>query len=172
MQAIVYRRYGSADVLRLEEIPRPIPAAREVLVKIHSASVNAADRVLLRGEPFIVPSQGKNVPGGMEWMRLLFSQEGGRVFAESTRSLTTVAGSGEGLDLGTAFASTQEVIAAAGENTYVTQYQDWYTEFGDEVKAQLAALLQMQISIEEFQTNVQDAADFLKDDTSITKYTR
>ncbi len=124
------------------------------------------------GEPFIVPSQGKNVAGGMEWMRLLFSQEGGRVFAESTRSLTTVAGSGEGLDLGTAFASTQEVIAAAGENTYVTQYQDWYTEFGDEVKAQLAALLQMQISIEEFQTNVQDAADFLKDDPSITKYTR
>lgn len=124
------------------------------------------------GEPFIVPAQGKNVAGGMEWMRLLFSREGGRVFAESTRSLTTVAGSGEGLDLGTAFASTQEVIAAAGENTYVTQYQDWYTEFADEVKAQLASLLQMQISIEEFQTNVQDAADFLKDDSSTTKYTR
>jgi NADPH:quinone reductase-like Zn-dependent oxidoreductase len=54
MQAIVYRRYGSADVLRLEEMPRPTPAAREVLVQVHSASVNAADRVLLRGEPFIV----------------------------------------------------------------------------------------------------------------------
>jgi N-acetylglucosamine transport system substrate-binding protein len=124
------------------------------------------------GEPFIVPAQGKNVAGGKEWLRLLFSKEGGRVFAESTKSLSTVIGSGDGLDLGTAFASTQEAIAAAGENTYITQYQDWYTEFGDEVKAQLASLLQMQISIEEFQTNVQDAADFLKDDSSITKYTR
>jgi N-acetylglucosamine transport system substrate-binding protein len=124
------------------------------------------------GEPFIVPSQGKNVAGGKEWLRLLFSKEGGRVFAESTRSLSTVAGSGEGLDLGSAFASTQEVIAAAGENTYAPRYQDWYTEFGDEVKNQLAALLQMQISIEEFQDFVQEAADTLKDDDTITKYTR
>ncbi len=124
------------------------------------------------GEPFIVPSQGKNVTGGKEWLRLLFSKEGGRVFAESTRSLSTVAGSGEGLDLGSAFASTQEVIAAAGENTYAPRYQDWYTEFGDEVKNQLAALLQMQISIEEFQDFVQEAADTLKDDDTITKYTR
>jgi N-acetylglucosamine transport system substrate-binding protein len=124
------------------------------------------------GEPFIVPSQGKNVAGGKEWLRLLFSKEGGRVFAESTRSLSTVAGSGEGLDLGSAFASTQEVIAAAGENTYAPRYQDWYTEFGDEVKNQLAALLQMQISIAEFQDFVQEAADTLKDDDTITKYTR
>lgn len=54
MQAIVYRRYGSADVLRLEEIPRPTPARGEVLVKVHSAAVNAADRILLRGKPFLV----------------------------------------------------------------------------------------------------------------------
>ncbi len=33
---------------------RPTPAAREVLVRVHSASVNAADRVLLRGKPFLV----------------------------------------------------------------------------------------------------------------------
>lgn len=124
------------------------------------------------GEPFIVPSQGANVQGGKEWIRLLFSKEGGRVFSELTRSLSTVVGSGEGLDLGTAFASTQEVIAAAGENTYVTRYQDWYTEFGDEVKNQLAELLQLRISIEDFQNNVQDAADFLRDDDSIPKYTR
>jgi N-acetylglucosamine transport system substrate-binding protein len=124
------------------------------------------------GEPFIVPAKGKNVQGGKEWLRLLFSKEGGRFFAESTKSLSTVTGSGEGLDLGTAFASAQEAIAAAGENTYVTRYQDWYTEFGDEVKNQMAELLQMRILIEEFQDAVQEAADFLKDDPSIPKYTR
>ena len=124
------------------------------------------------GEPFIVPAEGKNVQGGKEWLRLLFSKEGGRKFAELTRSLSVVQGSGEGLDLGTAFASAQESIAAAGENTYVTRYQDWYTEFGDEVKNQLAELLQMRISIEEFQDTVQEAADFVKDDPSIPKYTR
>ncbi|HEU4618661.1 MAG TPA: NAD(P)-dependent alcohol dehydrogenase [Gammaproteobacteria bacterium] len=54
MQAIVYRRYGSPDMLRLDEIARPKPAAREVLVRVHSAAVNAADRILLRGQPFLI----------------------------------------------------------------------------------------------------------------------
>jgi NADPH:quinone reductase-like Zn-dependent oxidoreductase len=54
MRAIVYRRYGAPEVLSLEELPRPTPQLREVLVKVHAASVNAADRVLLRGEPTIV----------------------------------------------------------------------------------------------------------------------
>src|SRR5215217_5925823 len=107
------------------------------------------------GEPFIVPSKGKNVQGGKEWLRLLFSKEGGKFFAESTKSLSTVVGSGEGLALGSAFASTQEAIAAAGGNTYVTRYQDWYKQFGEDVKAQMAELLQKQISIEEFQDAVQ-----------------
>ncbi|MDF3039796.1 MAG: hypothetical protein K0Q71_2502, partial [Thermomicrobiales bacterium] len=49
---------------------------------------------------------------------------------------------------------------------------DWYQQFGDEVKLQLAELLQMRISIEDFQNTVQDAADFLRDDDSIPKYTR
>jgi N-acetylglucosamine transport system substrate-binding protein len=124
------------------------------------------------GEPFIVPSQGKNVQGGKECLRLLFSKEGGRFFAESTKSLSTVIDFGEGLDLGTAFASAQEAIADAGENTYVARYHGWYTKFGDEVKNQMAELLQMRISIEEFQDAVQEASDFLKDDESITKCTR
>jgi NADPH:quinone reductase-like Zn-dependent oxidoreductase len=54
MKAIVYRRYGSPDELRLEEMPRPTPAPGEVLVRVHFAAVNAADRVLLRGEPRLV----------------------------------------------------------------------------------------------------------------------
>ncbi len=124
------------------------------------------------GEPFIVPSQGKNVQGGKEWLRLLFSQEGGRFFAESTRSLSTVIGSGEGLDLGSAFASTQEAITAAGDNTFTAMWADWYPGMMDEVKASMASLMTKQISIEEFQDEAQSAADETKDDPGITKYTR
>ncbi len=54
MKALVYRRYGGPDVLELEEVAAPRPREREVLVRVHAASVNAADRVLLRGEPFLI----------------------------------------------------------------------------------------------------------------------
>jgi NADPH:quinone reductase-like Zn-dependent oxidoreductase len=53
MKAIVQQRYGSPDVLRLQEVDRPIPAQNEVLVKVHAASVNARDWHVLRGDPYL-----------------------------------------------------------------------------------------------------------------------
>jgi NADPH:quinone reductase-like Zn-dependent oxidoreductase len=53
MKAIVYHNYGSPDVLRLEDIPKPTPSDDEVLVKVHAASVNDWDWGLLRGKPFV-----------------------------------------------------------------------------------------------------------------------
>jgi NADPH:quinone reductase-like Zn-dependent oxidoreductase len=54
VKALVYRRYGGPDVLELADVPDPRPGDREVLVRVRAASVNAADRVLLRGKPFLV----------------------------------------------------------------------------------------------------------------------
>lgn len=53
MKAIVYKEYGSPDVLHLEEVAMPIPADGEVLVKVQAASVNAADWRLMRADPFL-----------------------------------------------------------------------------------------------------------------------
>ena len=36
MRAVVYDRYGAPDVLRLEELERPVPKEDEVLIKILS----------------------------------------------------------------------------------------------------------------------------------------
>ncbi len=54
MKAIVYTQYGSPDVLQLTEVPKPQPAAGEVLVKVHATTLNAADRLALSGKPLIV----------------------------------------------------------------------------------------------------------------------
>jgi len=54
MKAVVYTEFGSPKVLRLEEIPKPIPSDDEVLVKIHAASVNYGDWAALVGSPLLV----------------------------------------------------------------------------------------------------------------------
>jgi NADPH:quinone reductase-like Zn-dependent oxidoreductase len=54
MQAIVFRRYGSPDVLELTEIDTPVPADDQVLVKVHAASVNPLDWHNMRGVPSLV----------------------------------------------------------------------------------------------------------------------
>lgn len=53
MKAILYEKYGTTDVLKLKEIKIPAPKDKEVLVKVHAASVNSWDWDLLRGKPFI-----------------------------------------------------------------------------------------------------------------------
>lgn len=69
MKAIVYHRYGSPDVLRLEEVPKPDVGDGDVLVRVRAAAVNPLDWHLLRGMPYIVrPSSGwfkpkRNIPG-------------------------------------------------------------------------------------------------------------
>ena len=53
MKAIVYRRYGSPDVLGLGEIPKPSVRPGDVLVRVHAASVNALDWHMMRGKPYV-----------------------------------------------------------------------------------------------------------------------
>ena len=43
MKAVVYDEYGPPDVLRVEEVDRPIPKDDEVVVKVHAAAVTRAD---------------------------------------------------------------------------------------------------------------------------------
>jgi NADPH:quinone reductase-like Zn-dependent oxidoreductase len=54
MKAIVQSRYGSPDLLRLEEIAKPVVKDDEVLVRVRAAAVNIGDWHLLRGVPYVM----------------------------------------------------------------------------------------------------------------------
>jgi NADPH:quinone reductase-like Zn-dependent oxidoreductase len=53
VRAVVYDRYGPPDVLRLEEVDRPVPKDDEVLVRIHATTVTRTDTGLRSAEYFI-----------------------------------------------------------------------------------------------------------------------
>lgn len=54
MQAIVYDEYGPPDVLHFAEVPKPVPKAHEVLIRVLAATVNRTDCGFLGAEPWIV----------------------------------------------------------------------------------------------------------------------
>ncbi len=54
MQAIVQDRYGSADVLHLEQIGRPAIGAGEVLVRVRAAGLDRGTWHLMAGQPYLI----------------------------------------------------------------------------------------------------------------------
>jgi NADPH:quinone reductase-like Zn-dependent oxidoreductase len=52
MRAVVHDEYGPAEVLRIEEVPRPAPSDNEVLVRVHASSVTRSDCGFRAADPF------------------------------------------------------------------------------------------------------------------------
>ena len=78
MRAIAYDRYGPPEVLRLEEIDRPVPASGEVLVRVRAAGVNRSDCAWRTGDhPLIRVLAGVRQPK----RRVLGSELAGEVAA-------------------------------------------------------------------------------------------
>jgi NADPH:quinone reductase-like Zn-dependent oxidoreductase len=53
VKAVVYDRYGPPDVLRLEEVERPVPAEDQLLVRVHASTVTRSDCGFRSAEIFI-----------------------------------------------------------------------------------------------------------------------
>src|SRR6476646_1479133 len=72
VKAVRYDEFGGIDVLRVEEVERPVPGDGQVLVRVRAAGINPTEAVIRTGAvaglfPSTFPSgQGSDLAGGVE----------------------------------------------------------------------------------------------------------
>jgi len=62
MRAVVYEKYGPPDVLRIQEIEKPEPGERDLLIQVKAVSLNRSDWECLIGKPFYARIGGLTRP--------------------------------------------------------------------------------------------------------------
>lgn len=62
MRAVIQDRYGTADLVRVRDLPEPVPGDGEILIRVKAASLNGSDRENLAGRPFYARLGGLRRP--------------------------------------------------------------------------------------------------------------
>jgi hypothetical protein len=71
MKAVRFHAFGKAEVLKLEDVPKPVPTAAQILVRVHAAGVNPVDWKVREGllkamNPTLPQTPGYDIAGVVE----------------------------------------------------------------------------------------------------------
>lgn len=125
------------------------------------------------GEPYVVPAAAKNPRGGLEYMRIMLSKDGAKGFTEQVSSLTVVKGAADGVKLPAGLTSAQEALKAAGDNVLSYMWREWYGDMWNPgINSQMQDLLSGRKNVDQFAEGCEAEAKKVRDDDSVTKYTR
>lgn len=143
----------------------PAPTVSDSPSMPYEAIHSAAD------EPYIIPSQGKNMAGGKEFMRAMLSKEAATNFAKEILSPTivkdTVPDDGFG---STALVSQIDMLGNAGEDVFTWKFNAFYG-MGPDTVVLWNSFLDGQMSTEELTTRLQEVTDNIRNDDAIEKFT-
>ena len=121
------------------------------------------------GEPFIVPSDGANVAGGKELLRIMLSTEAATNFAKTKLAPTIISGTVPEDGFGsTALVSQSDMLSAAGEEVFNFAYYDVYGTNQDELPI-WNSFLAGDMSVEDLTSAMQEISDRVREDDSIVK---
>lgn len=124
-------------------------------------------------EPFVVPARGKNVQGGLEYLRVMLSKKGAADFTQKVSSLTCVRGASEGLTLPPGLTSVNKVLQASGGATFNWVYNSFYRKLERSlIDAACGDLFTKRITPAQFVDRCQQSADEIAKDDTIKKYRR
>ncbi|MBB5869130.1 N-acetylglucosamine transport system substrate-binding protein [Allocatelliglobosispora scoriae] len=123
-------------------------------------------------ESFLVPAKAKNPQGGLEYLRLLFSKQVARGFAESAKALPVVIGATDGLTLSSGLSSVAAAAKAAGPNVFTYRFRTWYAPLSKAFDDATGELLTNRVNPAQWAERIQKAADSVAKDSSIVKHKR
>jgi N-acetylglucosamine transport system substrate-binding protein len=149
------------DGFKMTGAPEPVVSSDSKLPweAIHSTA----------GEGYIVPSQGKNVAGGKEFMRAMLSKEAAVNFAKTKFASTIVKGTVPADGFGsTALLSQVKILEGAGSNVFSWNFVDLYGMNTDQL-VPWNTFLQGGSSVAELTKGLQSITDKIAKDDSIKK---
>ncbi|MGO4585210.1 N-acetylglucosamine/diacetylchitobiose ABC transporter substrate-binding protein [Arthrobacter sp. 2RAF6] len=121
------------------------------------------------GEPFVVPSQGKNVAGGKELLRVMLSKDAATNFAKTKLAPTivkdTVPADGFG---STALVSQTKLLSDAGSNIFTWNFVDLYGMNKDQLVV-WNTFLDGKSDVATLTSDLQKITDKVRNDSSVTK---
>ncbi len=167
--------YPSGSWLENEQ-SKSTPASFEYAL-MPNPSVTASDKLpataihAQAGEGYFVAAKGKNPRGGMEYLRHMLSLDAAKKFTEMTKTLTVVAGSTEGVTLSAGLTSANDALKKAGSDVFGWRWEGLYKKLDDECRTATNQLMFEGGTAAQFCDRMQKAADAVKADASIQKYT-
>ena len=121
------------------------------------------------GEPFVVPSQAKNVAGGKEILRAMLSKAAATNFSKTRLAPTIVKGLVPADGFGsTALVSQTKMLDAAGSNTFNYQFVDYYGMNTDQLVV-WNSFLSGQTDVPGLTKGLQTITDQIANDSSVKK---
>ncbi len=123
-------------------------------------------------ESYIVPSQAKNVPGGLAFLQIMCSKDAAAKFTELTASPTVVMGATEGMTLTPGAESATALSESGGDENWNYYYDKWYTPMQPKIESAIAELAAGRLTADEFCSAAQQIADETADDPATKPRTR
>lgn len=141
----------------------PVPTVSSSSKMPYTAMHSAA------GEPFVVPSQGKNVAGGKELLRVMLSKEAATNFAKTKLAPTIIKGTVPSDGFGsTALVSQTKMLEAAGSDIFTWNFVDLYGTNKDQLVV-WNSFLDGKLDTAGLTAELQKITDKVRNDSSVKK---
>lgn len=124
--------------------------------------------VIISVEPWMFPAQAKNPAGAVALFRHMTSLPVAKQFVKEKATLMAIKGSDEG-DLPAELRGPARVFRES-KTVYATPYRQWYPAFQTELENALTALLNRELTPQQFVERAEAAAEAVRKDDSVRKH--